>query len=126
MADKLGFNKMQLLSLVMINASRINFPGDIGAKVLDSFLKHVIDVKGKSDRHNHQSIAQLYDAVASNTPSSPDVEENKQVLKEALGNATNILLENRIQTEEFHRAGLSFKDFLEYEEEKAFQRWINY
>ena len=125
-ADKLGFNKMQLLSLVLINASRKNFPGDVGAKVMDSFLKHVIDVKGKSDRQNHQCIAKIYDAVASNTASSSDAEENKRLLKDALNNATNVLLEDRIQKEDFRIAGLSFKDFLEYEAEKAYQRWINY
>ena len=125
-ADKLGINKMQLLSLILINASRKNFPGDIGAKVMDSFLKHVIDVKGKSDEQNHQSIAKLYDAVASSTVSSPDTEENKRLLKEALDNATSILLENRLQRKDFHRAGLSFEDFLRYEAENAYQRWINY
>lgn len=126
LANKLGFSKMQLLSIVLVNTTRKNFPGDIGARVLDSFLKHVIDVKSKSDRQNHQNIARLYDAVASNTASSPDAKENKRLLKEALDNATKVLLENRIQEEEFRRAGLSFKDFLEDEAEKAYHRWINY
>jgi len=125
-ADKLGFNKMQLLSLVLINATRRNFPGDIATKVIDSFLKHVIDVKGKSIKQNQQSIAKLYDAVASNTSSSPDEEENKRLLKEAIDDATCVLLENRLQAEDFRRAGLSFREFLEFEAEKAYKRWINY
>ena len=124
-ADKLGFNKMQLLSLVLTNTTRRNFQGDIGAKVMDSFLKHVIDVKGKSVEQNQKSIEKLYDAVASNTATSPDEEENKRLLKEAIGNATTILLENRLQADDFRSAGLNFREFLEFEAEKAYKRWIN-
>ena len=58
-ASKLGFTRMHLLSLVLLNATRKNFPNDYGAKVLSSFLNNMVDPKGKSDRQNHENIARI-------------------------------------------------------------------
>lgn len=125
MADKLGFNKMQLLSIVLMNSTRKNFPGDYGTRVLDSFLKRTINIKVRNESQNRQCIAQLYDAIASQTPSSRDEEEDKCLLRNALHEATSVLLKNSIQQEEFRNVGLSFKEFLESEEKKAYMRWSN-
>ena len=126
LANKLGFNKFQLLSIVLTNTTRRNFPDDISRKVLDSFLRNTIDVRGKSNQQNHSNIAKLFDAIASNTPSASDIEKNKALLRDALNQSIEILLENQFQQEDFRRAGLDFKAMLEYEAEKAFRKWIKY
>lgn len=124
MAERLGFNKFQLISVVLQNTNRRLFPGDYGSKILSSFMNNIIDVRGKSDKQNHDNIAKLFNAVAENTPTSPDPEENVSILRKALSQAIKTLLNNKIQIDEFRKAGLDFKETLEYEAEKAFKKWI--
>ena len=126
MAGKLGFNKFQLLSIVLTNTTRKSFPGDISRKVLDSFLRNIIDVRGKNNQQNHNNIAKLFDAIASNTSYVSNVEKNKAILREVLNQSIEMLSKNQFQQEDFRRAGLDFKAMLEYEAEKAFRKWIKY
>ena len=47
-ASKLDVNHMELISLVLMTASRKYFAGDTGTRALASFLRNVIDPRGKN------------------------------------------------------------------------------
>lgn len=124
MAGRLGFSRLQLTALVLLNATRKNFPGDFGAKVLSTFLKNIVDPKGKSDQQNHDNIAKIYDAVANTTILTGDLQEDQVLLRAAFAKATQTLLANELLAREFQTAGLNFRDLLESESMKALGRWI--
>ena len=73
-ASKMGVGHMELVSLVLMTATRRNFPGETGSKALASFLKNVIDPKSKSLRNNRDNIRKLFDLIAENVP-LPQVHE---------------------------------------------------
>lgn len=122
-ASKLGFSRMHLTSLVLLNATRKNFPNDYGAKVLSSFLENIVDPKGKSDRQNHDNIARVYNDIAKTTTSSDDPAEDKELLKNAFGRVTRMMLEDTLLVKEFNSAGLDLRELLEFESRKALARW---
>lgn len=124
MAGRLGFSRLQLTALVLLNATRKNFPGDFGAKVLSTFLKNIVDPKGKSNQQNHDNIAKIYDAVANTTILTDDAQENQLLLREAFAKATQTLLANELLAREFQTAGLNFREILESESIKALGRQI--
>jgi uncharacterized tellurite resistance protein B-like protein len=49
-ASKLGMNQMDVVGLFMLTTNRQYFRGDVGSKVLSSFLRHQIDPMGKTER----------------------------------------------------------------------------
>jgi len=122
-ASKLGFSRMHLTSLVLLNATRKNFPNDYGAKVLSSFLENIVDPKGKSDRQNHDNIARVYNDIAKSTTSSDDPDEDKALLKKAFDRVTKMMLEDTLLVKEFCSAGLDLRELLEFESRKALARW---
>lgn len=122
-ASKLGFSRMHLTSLVLLNATRKNFPNDYGAKVLSSFLENIVDPKGKSDRQNHDNIARVYNDIAKATTSSDNPAEDKELLKNAFGRVTRMMLEDTLLVKEFNSAGLDLRELLEFESRKALARW---
>ena len=119
-ASNLGLTRLNLMSLILVNATRKLFPGDYGSKVLASFLKNMIDPKGKSDKQNHENIAKIYEDIADAIPSVEDSEEDRQILKSTFEKATETFLQNDILLKEFKSAGLDFKEMLEYESRKVF------
>lgn len=122
-ASKLGFSRMHLTSLVLLNATRKNFPNDYGAKVLSSFLENIVDPKGKSDRQNHDNIARVYNDIAKSTTSSDDPDEDKALLKKAFDRVTKMMLEDTLLVKEFCSAGLDLRELLGFESRKALARW---
>ena len=122
-ASKLGFSRMHLTSLVLLNATRKNFPNDYGAKVLSSFLENIVDPKGKSDRQNHDNIARVYNDIAKSTTSSDDPDEDKALLKKAFDRVTKMMLEDTLLVKEFCSAGLDLRELLEFESRKTLARW---
>jgi uncharacterized tellurite resistance protein B-like protein len=122
-ASKLGFSRMHLTSLVLLNATRKNFPNDYGAKVLSSFLENIVDPKGKSDRQNHDNIARVYNDIAKTTTSSDDPNEDKALLMKAFDRVTKMMLEDTLLVKEFCSAGLDLRELLEFESRKALARW---
>lgn len=123
-ASKLGFSRMHLVSLVLLNATRKNFPNDYGAKVLSTFMNNIVDPKGKSDKQNHDNIAKVYDDIAQSIPVSDDPKEDKEILEKAFARVSRMMLEDGLLMKEFSSAGLNLQEMLEYEGRKALKKWI--
>lgn len=123
-ASKLGFSRMHLTSLVLLNATRKNFPNDYGARVLSSFLENIVDPKGKSDRQNHDNIARVYNDIAKSTTSSDDPAEDKALLKKAFDRVTRMMLEDTLLVKEFYSAGLDLRQLLEFESKRVLKKWV--
>ena len=123
-ASRLGFSRMHIVSLVLLNATHKNFPHDYGAKVLSSFLDNMVDPKGKSDQQNHDNIARIYDEIAKATPSSDDPKEDKALLENAFDRVTKMMLEDTLLVNEFKSAGLDLQELLRYESKKALRKWV--
>ena len=123
-ASKLGFSRMHLTSLVLLNATRKNFPNEYGARVLSSFLENIVDPKGKSDRQNHDNIARVYNDIAKSTTSSDDPAEDKALLKKAFERVTRMMLEDTLLVKEFYSAGLDLRQLLEFESKRVLKKWV--
>jgi hypothetical protein len=63
-ASRMGLNQMEVVGIFLSTATRRYFKGDIGAKVLHSFLKNHIDPKGRSERENRECLRSIYESVA--------------------------------------------------------------
>lgn len=123
-ASRLGFSRMRVISLVLLNATHKNFPHDYGAKVLSSFLSNLVDPKGMSDQQNHENIARIYDEIAKATPFSDNPNEDKAILENAFNRVTRMMLEDTLLVNEFHSACLDLQELLEYESQKALRKWL--
>lgn len=123
-ASKLGFSRMHLTSLVLLNATRKNFHNDYGAKVLSSFLNNMVDPKGKSDRQNHDNIARIYDDIAKSTSSSDNPEEDKVILEKAFNRVSRMMLEDTLLVKEFCSAGLDLRELLAFESKRVLKKWV--
>jgi uncharacterized tellurite resistance protein B-like protein len=123
-AAKMGLSHLQVVALVLTNATRKNFPGDTGAKVLSSFLRNVIDPKSKSLQNNKENIRKVFDDIARNTPVLGNPEEDRTAFVQAMTNAVNLLMENTILLNEFRTMGLDHETILMDEREQAIRRWL--
>ena len=63
-ASRMGLSQMEVVGIFLSTATRRYFKGDIGAKVLHSFLKNHIDPKGRSERENRECLHSIYESVA--------------------------------------------------------------
>lgn len=124
-ASKMGMSHLELVSLVLMTATRRNFPGDIGAKTLASFLKNDIDPKSKSLCDNRNNIKKIFDLMASNIPQFNNEEEDKAAFVKAMNAATTLLTENTLLNNEFRAMGIDFETVLIDESEQAIRRWIS-
>lgn len=123
LANKMGFSRMELTSIVLMNSTHHNFPSDFGTRVLSTFMKNIVDPIAMSDRQNHDNIARIYDDVAKSTRSSDDPDEDREILKDAFESTTQALLENQMLISDFQRAGLDFTQLLHFEAARALERW---
>ncbi len=123
-ASKLGIGHMELVSLLLMTATHRNFPGDIGAKALASFLYNVIDPKGKKLNDNRDNLKKLFDIMAENVPQLQNEVEDKTALVKAMNAATNLLMENTLLCNEFRSMGIDFEMVLMDEREQAIRRWL--
>lgn len=117
-ASRMGLNRFQLMPLILLHVTHKNFPGDTSTKVLSSFMRNLIDPKGKSDQQNRENIAKLFRAIANTTVSVNDPEMEGQMMKEAFNRATQVLLENKILVSEFRQSGIDFEETLVHERMK--------
>ena len=76
---------MDVISMFLLTATRQYFKGDMGAKILASFLRNYIDPKGETEKDNRENLRTIYETVASNTPISQDEELDKEILRQNLG-----------------------------------------
>lgn len=124
-ASKMGISHMELVSLVLMTASRRFFTGDTGARALSSFLKNVIDPRSKNLRDNRESIRILFDLMAQNVPQLQDEEEDKKAFTDAMNKATELMMENTLLCDEFRSMGINFERILMDERKQALRRWMN-
>ena len=122
-ASKLGIGHLELVSLVLMTATRKNFPGDTGTRTLKSFLKNMIDPKGKPLSDNRENISKIFDRMAENIPQQQDEDNDKEAFVKAMDAATRLLLENTLLSEEFRTMGIDFKALLMTERALAIRRW---
>lgn len=122
-ASKMGVGHMELVSLVLMTATRRNFPGETGSKALASFLKNVIDPKSKSLRNNRDNIRKLFDLIAENVPQAQNEEEDRAAFIKAMDKATELLMENTLLMSEFRTMGIDLKTILMEERAQAIRRW---
>lgn len=123
-AGKLGMNQMDVVGLFMLTANRQYFRGDVGSKVLSSFLRHQIDPMGKTEKENRDNLRMIYDTIASHTERLQDEEADMELLRQNLAQATETFLENNILMNGFKRAGLDFARILKEEEMKVYLKYI--
>lgn len=122
-ASKMGVGHMELVSLVLMTATRRNFPGETGSKALASFLKNVIDPKSKSLRNNRDNIRKLFDLIAENVPQAQNEEEDRAAFMKSMDKATELLMENTLLISEFRTMGIDLKTILMEERAQAIRRW---
>lgn len=123
-ASKMGLSHMDLVSLVLMTATRAYFSGDTGSRALSSFLHNVIDPKGKNLCANRDNIKKIFDLMAENVPQHQKEEEDKAAFVEAMNTATNLLMENTILCNEFRMMGIDLEMVLMAEREQAIRRWM--
>lgn len=123
-ASKMGINHMELVSLVLMTATRRFFSGDTGTRALTSFLHNEVDPKGKSLHDNRNNIKKLFDMMAENVPQLKDEEEDKVAFVKAINAATEMLMENSLLCNEFRSIGIDFETVLMDEREKTIRRWM--
>ena len=123
-ASKMGFSHMDLVSLVLMTATRTFFSGDTGSRTLSSFLHNVIDPKGKNLRENRDNIKKIFDLMAENVPQLQNKEEDKAAFVKAMNAATDLLMENSLLCNEFRMMGIDFETVLMDEREQAIRRWL--
>lgn len=122
-ASKMGLNQMEVIGLFLLTATHRYFQGDTGAKVLASFLKSVIDPKGKKDAENRDNLRIIYETIAQNTGVLENREADRELLRQNLARATKMLIENKILIKEFADIGCDFPSMLKQEEQIIFKRY---
>ena len=122
-ASRMGLNQMDVIGMFLPTATRKYFKGDMGARILASFLRNYIDPKGKSEKDNRENLRTIYETVASNTEVSADAGVDKEILRQTLTRATETFLENKILIKEFKDVGLDFALMVKQEELRAFKRY---
>lgn len=123
-ASKLGVSHMELVSIVLMMTTRSYFLGDTGSRVLSSFLRNVIDPRGKSLHDNRENLRCLFDTMAENVLTQKNAEEDRSAFVKAMNAATDLLLENSLLCNEFRMMGIDFETVLMDEREQAIRRWI--
>ena len=122
-ASKMGLNQMDVIGMFLLTATHQYFKGDMGARILASFLRNYIDPKGKTEKDNRENLRTIYNTVASNTEMSQDTAVDKEILRQTLARATEAFLENKILIKEFNDVGLDFTVMVKQEELNIFKRY---
>ena len=98
-ASRMGLNQMNVVGLFLMTTTHQFFQGDIGSKVLKSFLENFIDPKKKGDEIWRQHLHTIYETVAMN------IENDDRLLVQNLSKTTQALLMNKILVDEFSHVG---------------------
>lgn len=122
-ASKMGLNQMEVIGLFFSTSNRRYFKGDIGAKILQSFLRNHIDPKGKNEVDNRRNLYTIYETVANHTEMLQDIEADRELLRQNLERATETFMENKILMKEFHDMNLDFARMLKEEERMVFKKY---
>lgn len=123
-ASKMGLSQMDVVGLFMLNSNHINFRGDVGSKVLASFLKNYIDPIGRTEKQNRQGVHRIYETIAASTDTQLSTEEYASTLKNHLARTTELLKENQILIRDFHHIGIDYLRLLKEEETSVFRQFM--
>ena len=107
----------------MLTANRQYFRGDVGCKVLNSFLRNQIDPMGKTEQENRDNLRSIYDTIAAHTNTTQNEDSDRELLRQNLTQATETFLENKILINGFKRAGLDLARILKEEETRIFLKY---
>lgn len=122
-ASKLGVGYLELVSLVLMTATKDNFPGDIGSRALSTFICNAIDPKGRPLQTNIENLRKIFDIMAGNVPQVQNMDEDRDAFLHAMNSASELLFENTLLNKEFQDMGIDFKRVLAEERERAIKRW---
>lgn len=122
-ASKLGIGYLELVSLVLMTATKDNFPGDIGSRALSSFICNAIDPKGRPLQTNIENLRKIFDIMSGNIPQMQNIDEDRNAFVQAMVSASGLLFENTLLNKEFKDLGIDFKRVLAEERERAIKRW---
>ena len=122
-ASKMGLNQMNVLGVFLITATHRFFQGDTGVKVLASFLKNVVDPKGKKNEENIDNLRTMYETIAECTEWNDDQDTYRQLLLQNLQKATEMLLENKILETEYRHMGVNFANVLKGLEASVYKEY---
>ena len=105
-AGKLGVRHLELVSLVLITATRRHFHGDTGSRILSSFLKNVIDPKSMTLQQNQDNMRTILSLIVADLyRDCPD--DTAEAFLHTLADAAGIVLGNRLLRREYEMMGLS-------------------
>ena len=116
-ASRMGLNQMNVIGLFLMTTTHQYFQGDVGSKVLASFLENYIDPKKKGNEVWRHHLHTIYETVAMNT------ENDNRLLAQNLSKATQALLTNKILVDGFSHVGLSFQRILKEEELQVLEQY---
>lgn len=122
-ASKIGIGYLELVSLVLMTATKNNFPGDIGSKALKSFINNAIDPKGRPLQKNIENLRIIFDIIAENVPQLQNVDEDRDAFIHSMASALKLLFENSLLNKEFQDLGIDFRQILAEERDRAIKRW---
>lgn len=121
-AGKMGLNQMDVVGLFLMTATHMYFRGDIGSKVLASFLKNYIDPIGRTEQQNRRGVQEIYETVAEQTQGL-NPKEYSIALQENLSRTTELLKENQILMRDFRLIGVDFQGVLKEEEQRVLRQF---
>jgi hypothetical protein len=122
-ASKLGLNQMDVMSMFLTTANKTYFMGDIGNRVMTSFLRNYIDPKGKTEMVNRQNLSIIYQTVVNYSEIGENDEATRDIIRKNLARATEVFIENKILIKEFHDMRLDFVKMAKEEEMKTLKRY---
>ena len=122
-ASKMGLNQMDVIGLFLLTATRKNFAGNAGSRILASFLKNYINPKAQTEEANRENLRTIYNTIACHTEVSQDKDLDREILRQNLAHATETFMENNILIKEFADAGLDFSVIAKQEEMNIFRRY---
>lgn len=120
-ASKLGIGYLELVSLVLMTATRENFLGDIGCKTLKTFVNNA-DPKGRPLQKNIENLRDIFDIITESVPQMQNIDEDRNVFIHAMIPASELLFENTRWGKEFQNMGIDFKRVLAEEHKRAIKR----
>lgn len=124
-ASKMGLNQMDIVGLFMLTATHTYFRGNIGAKVLASFLKNYIDPIGRTVSQNREGLRRMYETVAMKTERLDDQEAYCYLMHENLSKTTEALSENQILIDGFRCIGIDFLQLLKEQERRVYDQYTD-
>lgn len=123
-ASKMGLNQMDVMTMFLLTANKTYFMGDIGNRVMTSFLRNYIDPKGKTEMVNRQNLSIIYQTVVDYSEKGENEEATFENVRQNLARATEVFTENKILIKEFSDMHLDFVRMAKEEEMKVLKRYI--